>query len=72
MLSFDCFTRILKFHKLFVCVEYIPARRMWDAYIFNRILDTTPHCLTASSYKHLLERLAVFEMIEQNGGLKNG
>jgi hypothetical protein len=68
--TFDCFTRILKFAKLFIVVEYIAPRRMWDAYIFNRSVATTPECLTCSSYKHLLERLAVFEMVEQNGGLK--
>lgn len=66
--AFDCFTRVLKFAKLFIIVEYIPRRRMWDAYIYNGKLGSTPPILTCSSYKHLLERLAVFETIEQYGG----
>lgn len=67
--QYDCHLRVLRFAKLFVIVDYIPARRMWDAHIFNRKKATTPPCLTASYYPELLQRLAVFEVIEQGGYL---
>ena len=68
-IEFDCFTRILKFPKLFVVVEYTAPRRMWDAHIFNKKCSEVPLIVTRNNYQDLLQSLAVFELIEQNGGL---
>lgn len=71
--QFDCHLRICRFAKLFVIVDYLPNRRMWEAYIYNATaweIPKAPVAVVRSSYQDLINNLATYELIEQRGGLR--